>query len=84
MKEQLCQSCINKDLKQCWFVNIINERMDALPPSKKQMPIAPGVKFTEEASAVSDLNEEDRINARSYGCPQTNYNPQNPNFQPNL
>lgn len=82
MKERLCGECVSQN--ECWFVNTFNKRMDALPPFEKQMPIAPGVKFTEESSAVSDLNEEDRIKARSYGCPQVNYEPQNPKFQPNL
>ena len=82
MKEKLCGERIPQN--KCWFVDTVNKRIKSLPPSSKQMQIDPGFKITEEASEVNKQIAQDRIRARSYACPQVNYNPQNPRFQPNL
>lgn len=83
MQEQhLCGECASQN--RCWFVSTVDKRLDALPPSRKQVQIVPDAKITQEALTVNNQIAEDRITARSFACPQVNYNPQNPRFQPNL
>lgn len=82
MQERLCTECVFQN--RCWFVARVNQTIDALLPSEKQMPVTPRLNITEEASIVNEQIAKDRITARYYGCPQVNYNPQNRNFQPNL
>ena len=84
MKEQLCHPCMRKGLKDCWFKITTQEIIKALPSSDNQTPIAEDTTITKEAFRAHENIARDRILARSYGCPQVNYNPQNSKLQPNL
>jgi hypothetical protein len=82
-KQLLCSEC--RPQGNCLFVEEVNKAMTDLPPFEEQKPIAPGTKITEEALGANNQIAEMRIRAREImNCPQVNYNPQNPNFQPNL
>ena len=85
MEERMCQSCVSEGLKACWLKTIMQESLKALPSSKNQTPITEGATITKEAFEVHENIAKDRIHARDERlCPQVNYNPQNPKFQPNL
>ena len=82
MKEELCGKCVIEN--KCWFVNKVDAEMSSLPVSSKQTPISSNSTITKEAFNVSNQIARDRIRARFFACPQVNYDPQNPKFQPNL
>ena len=87
MEERLCTECVSQN--QCWFVTAVNIKINALPPTKDQTliildPKQPNIKATQEAFDASKEIADKRIEARERMCPQANYNPQNPKFQPNL
>lgn len=81
---ELCASCVREGRKECWFKTTIRARIKALPPSENQTPIAKGTTVTKDAFEAHKANARNRIQARYYGCPHVNYNPQSPKLQPNL